>query len=89
MRVLYLGLIVLPNTILGAAITFSKGIIYTGYQDVYRPFDMSLLTDQQIGGLMLWVPGDMMSILVAGIVMIMWYEREEAANRADLSVPRR
>ena len=88
-RVLYLGLIVLPNTILGAAITFSKGIIYSGYQDVYRPFDMSLLTDQQIGGLMLWVPGDMMSILVAGIVMIMWYEREEAANRADLSVPRR
>ncbi|MDA1128430.1 MAG: cytochrome c oxidase assembly protein [Chloroflexi bacterium] len=81
-RVLYLGLIVLPNTILGAVITFSKDIIYTGYQDVHQPFDMSLLTDQQIGGLVLWVPGDMMSILVAGIVMIMWYEREEAANNA-------
>jgi cytochrome c oxidase assembly factor CtaG len=86
-RVLYLGLIVLPNTILGAVITFSKTIIYTGYQDVYRPFDMSLLTDQQIGGLLLWVPGDMMSILVAGIVMIMWYEREEGGNRANRSIP--
>jgi len=86
-RVLYLGLIVLPNTVLGAVITFSKGIIYTGYEDVYRPFDMSLLTDQQIGGLMLWVPGDMMSILVAGIVMIMWYEREEGANRAKAPPP--
>jgi len=86
-RVLYLGLIVLPNTILGAVITFSKGIIYTGYEDVYQPFDMSLLTDQQIGGLMLWVPGDMMSILVAGIVMIMWYEREEADNKASQSAP--
>ena len=82
-RVLYLGLIVLPNTILGAVITFSKGIIYTGYEDVYRPFDVSLLTDQQLGSLLLWVPGDMMSILVAGIVMIMWYEREEAADRAE------
>lgn len=82
-RVLYLGLIVLPNTILGAAITFSKGIIYTGYQDVTQPFDMSLATDQQLGGLMLWVPGDMMSILAAGIVMVMWYEREEAANNAN------
>jgi len=80
--VLYLGLIVLPNTILGAVITFSKGIIYTGYEDVYQPFDMSLLTDQQLGGLLLWVPGDMMSILVAGIVMIMWYEREEGADQA-------
>jgi len=54
---------------------------------VYRPFDMSLLTDQQIGGLMLWVPGDMMSILVAGIVMIMWYEREEGVNRAKAPPP--
>ena len=81
-RVLYLGLIVLPNPILGAVITFSKGIIYTGYEDVYQPFDMSLLTDQQLGGLLLWVPGDMMSILVAGIVMIMWYEREEGADQA-------
>jgi len=80
LRVLYLGLIVIPNTILGAVITFSKSLVYSGYADVYRPFDMSLMTDQQIGGLLLWVPGDMMSILAAGIVMIMWYEREEAAN---------
>ena len=86
-RVLYLGLIVLPNTILGAVITFSKSIIYTGYEDMYQPFDMSLLTDQQIGGLMIWVPGDMMSILVAGIVMIMWYEREEGANQANRPIP--
>ena len=48
---------------------------------------MSLLTDQQIGGLLLWVPGDMMSILVAGIVMIMWYEREEGANQANRPIP--
>ena len=80
LRVLYLGLIVLPNTILGAVITFSKSLVYTGYADVYRPFDMSLITDQQIGGLLLWVPGDMMSVLAAGIVMIMWYQREEAIN---------
>ncbi len=82
-RVLYLGLIVLPNTILGAVITFSKDIIYTAYEDVHQPFGLSLLTDQQLGGLFLWVPGDMMSILVAGIVMIMWYEREEAAGNAS------
>ena len=82
LRVLYLGLIVLPNTILGAVITFSKSLVYTGYADVYRPFDMSLMTDQQIGGLLLWVPGDMMSVLAAGIVMIMWYQREEAINHS-------
>ena len=86
-RVLYLGLIVIPNTLLGAVITFSRGIIYTEYENVYQPFDISLLTDQQLGGLLLWVPGDMMSILVAGIVMIMWYEREEGGTRVDPTIP--
>jgi len=31
---------------------------------------------------MLWVPGDMMSVLAAGVVMIMWYQREEAETQA-------
>ena len=62
LRVLYLGLIVLPNTLLGAAITFSRGPIYSAYAEVTQPYGLSLMTDQQLGGLMLWVPGDMMSI---------------------------
>ena len=87
LRVLYLGLIVLPNTVLGAAITFSNSLIYSAYAEVRQPYDISLMTDQQLGGLMLWVPGDMMSILAAGVVMIMWYQREEAENQAKSSVP--
>ncbi len=83
LRVLYLGLIVLPNTLLGAAITFSDGLVYTAYAEVTQPYGLSLMTDQQLGGLMLWVPGDMMSIVAAGIVMVMWYQREEGQNRAE------
>jgi cytochrome c oxidase assembly factor CtaG len=41
---------------------------------------LSSITDQRLGGLMLWVPGDMMSVLSAGIVMMMWYQREMAEN---------
>lgn len=76
LRVLYLGLIVIPNTLLGAAITFSNDVLYSGYAEVTQPFGLSLMTDQQLGGLLLWVPGDMMSIIVAGVVMVMWYQRE-------------
>ena len=83
LRVLYLGLIVLPNTLLGAAITFSDGLLYSAYADVVQPYGLSLETDQQLGGLMLWVPGDMMSIVAAGIVMIMWYQREEGQHNAE------
>ena len=80
LRILYLGLIVIPNTMLGAAITFADHAIYSAYTEVEQPFSISLLTDQQIGGVILWVLGDMMSVIVAGFVMIMWYQREEAKD---------
>ena len=92
LRVLYLGLIVLPNTLLGAAITFSSQPgehLYVAYKEVTQPYGLEWHIDQQLGGLMLWVPGDMMSIVAAGIVMIMWYQREEAQGAALASGPAR
>ena len=81
LRVLYLGLIVLPNTLLGAAITFQERLIYSAYQELPRPWEgFSHLSDQRLGGLTLWVPGDMMCIIGAGIVMFMWYQREMELN---------
>ena len=83
LRILYLGLIIIPNTMLGAAITFADHAIYSAYAGVAQPYSISLLTDQQIGGAILWVLGDMMSVIVAGFVMIMWYQREEARQPQD------
>ena len=39
------------------------------------------MLDQQIGGLTLWVVGDMMCILVAGITMIFWYNHEKSLDQ--------
>ena len=83
LRVLYLGLIVIPNTVLGASITFNGGLLYQAYYDYPQPLGLDPLMDQQLGGLLLWVVGDMMSILAAGIVMIMWYQQEEAKSELD------
>ncbi len=80
LRILYLGLIVIPNTLLGAGITFSGDVIYSAYGEVEQPFSISLKTDQEIGGAILWIAGDMMSVVVAGVVMAMWFIREEAKN---------
>ena len=77
LRVLYLGLIVIPNTVLGASIVFNSNLLYQSYYDFPQPLGMDPLTDQQVGGLLLWVIGDMMSILASGVVMIMWYQREQ------------
>jgi putative membrane protein len=80
---LFLGLIIIPNTVLGAAITFNSSLIYQAYAEVEQPFNLSLMTDQQLGGLLLWVLGDMMSIIAAGILMVMWYQHEEAQDQLD------
>lgn len=77
LRVLYLGLIVIPNTVLGASIVFNSNLLYQSYYDFPQPLSMAPLIDQQVGGLLLWVIGDMMSILASGVVMIMWYQREQ------------
>ena len=87
LRVLYLGLIVIPNTVLGAAITFQGEPIYDAYRDFPQPYDISPLVDQQLGGLFLWVVGDMMSILIAGVVMAMWYQSEEEQGRINAASP--
>jgi len=82
LRILYLGLIVIPNTILGASITFSSHLLYEAYQEFPQPLGLSPLIDQQLGGLILWVVGDMMSILASGIVMILWYKKEQEQTNA-------
>jgi cytochrome c oxidase assembly factor CtaG len=87
LRVLYLGLIVIPNTVLGAGIVFNENLLYDSYYDFPQPLSITPLTDQQIGGLLLWVIGDMMSILAAGVVMIMWYQREQAQEETWGTAP--
>ena len=83
LRVLYLGLIVIPNTLLGAGITFNTNLIYQAYYDFPQPFGMDPLIDQQLGGVALWVIGDMMSIIGAGVAMAMWYQHEQEQERID------
>jgi cytochrome c oxidase assembly factor CtaG len=58
-----------PNAILGAVIAFASEVIYTYYLAVPRLFGLSALEDQQLGGLIMWVPGSMMYI-VAALVLI-------------------
>ena len=81
LRVLFLGLLVLPNTLLGAIITFSRSTLYESYYEFPQPFALAPMLDQQIGGLSLWVVGDMMCILVAGITMIFWYNNEKSLDQ--------
>lgn len=79
LRVLYVAITIIPNTALGAIIVFSSIVLYSAYGESGHAFNISALDDQLIGGLILWLPMEMMSVIIAGIVFIMWFMNEERA----------
>lgn len=58
-----------PNMLTGAAIAFAQDVIYTYYNNVPRLMGLSVMEDQQMGGVIMWVPGSMMYI-IAALVLI-------------------
>jgi len=56
------------TTVLGVLLTFSGRIWYPGYAHAANPWALSPLEDQQLGGLIMSVPGGMVFV-VAGLVV--------------------
>ena len=82
-RILFLGLLIFPNTFLGSIITFSSEAFYTAYDPLNSPISVPLIIDQRIGGLILWMSGDMMNVIAAAVLMGVWYNKEEG-NRPNI-----
>ena len=63
---------------LGAAIAFSNTVIFTYYETRPRLLGLSVLEDQTIGGIIMWVVGSMMYLVAALVVIGLWlYEQEQ------------
>ena len=54
-----------PNMALGAALAFSQQPIYTYYSDMPRLWGITVLDDQRISGIIMWIPGSMMYFMAA------------------------
>lgn len=59
----YLVLADLQNSALSAILTFSDHVIYPAYNGVPRIWGFSALQDQQIAGVIMWVPGSLAFLL--------------------------
>lgn len=81
-RILLLGMIIPPQIALGAYITFSRQNLFDIYDVCGRAFPISPLLDQQIGGLITWIPASMMSVVAALIVLAFRLEKEHTHARA-------
>ncbi len=54
-----------PNMALGAALAFSQQPIYSFYSDMPRLWGISVLDDQRLSGIIMWIPGSMMYFMIA------------------------
>lgn len=69
-----------PNMLLGVILSFSDPI-YSYYETVPRLWDIGLKADQQIGGVIMWVPGSMMYLIAALILIARLLSGEEQKKR--------
>jgi cytochrome c oxidase assembly factor CtaG len=79
MRAGYVLSIVPATAITGAAISFASEPIYTYYTRVPRLGTMSVVQDQMLGGVIMWVPGSMMYIIAALILLAQLIRAAETA----------
>ena len=64
-RIIFVLAAVPPNMALGVWLAFNSAVIYSYYEAVPRLWGIDALTDQQIGGIIMWIPGSMMFLLAA------------------------
>ena len=81
MRMAFVALTYFANLILGITITMSGNLIYDHYATVPRLWGISPLRDQTIGGLIMWIPGGMMYLMVFLILLFRLVKHSEERAR--------
>ncbi|MCF8478308.1 MAG: cytochrome c oxidase assembly protein [Pseudolabrys sp.] len=79
-RLMMLWIVILSNIGLGAYSTLKSDLLYPAYDTVGRLFDIAPLTDEMVGGFIIWVPSSMMCLIAVLIVIHMWGRHETRAD---------
>ena len=80
-QILYLFVSGMPSVLLGAGLTFSPPL-YAPYIAAPRIWGISAATDQQLGGLIMWVPVSIFYIVIMSVLFIRWMLQQEAEQQA-------
>lgn len=73
----------MQSSLLGALLTFSASAWYAPYAGTAGAWGLSPAQDQQLGGLIMWVPGGLVYLVVALVLMAKWLmpSDEDGATR--------
>lgn len=82
--VIYIFTTAIHTSLLGALLTFAPTVWYPLYAQTTAPWGLTPLEDQQLGGLIMWVPAGLVYILAA-LIFLALYLRE--AERRESYAP--
>jgi len=85
-RIFLALLTMVPETIIGAYLSLHNGIVYTVYAICGRLWPVDAVTDQQLGGLIVWIPASMMCSFAALIVLRRWMHHDEQVRSRGRTV---
>jgi putative membrane protein len=77
MRLFYLFLAMPQNSFLGVALLQTSSVLYPHYVTNGRGWGPSPLEDQHLGGVLMWVMGDMAFLAGMAVVVALWVRHEE------------
>jgi putative membrane protein len=71
------------NTVLGGVLSFTSRALYSGYGGIADTtgFGFDRLTDQHVGGAIMWVVGDLVFLAAASLSFFLWLADEEETQR--------
>jgi putative membrane protein len=81
-QMLYSFLISIPMTIVAVYISMADHILYPAYSAAPRILPISPLEDQLLGGLIMWVPGGVIFVVILTVIFFRWNARGEDSTAA-------
>jgi cytochrome c oxidase assembly factor CtaG len=84
--ILYLFLTALQTGALGALLTFAPSLWYPAYARTTGPWGLSPLDDQQLGGLIMWIPGSLAYLVAALALFAQWLRESEKRSFRPMSL---
>jgi putative membrane protein len=81
--ILYLFFTTVHSSVLGALITFATVPWYSTYLATTANWGFSPLEDQQLGGLIMWVPGSLVYVGAALVLLARWIVASERSRTVN------
>lgn len=85
-QMLYLFLMSIPMAIVAVYISYADTILYPMYASAPRVWGISPMSDQMIGGLIMWIPGGLFFYTICSVIFYRWNTRGALDSQAGAQV---